>query len=480
MEKWIECFRPGILTDSAGNTKNWTEDEVQLIASIYNEKIQGENGESFEAPIVKGHPESNDPAFGWVKELKFEDGILKARIAFTVPEFAEEVNNELYKKVSIALYEDLMLRHIGFLGAVPPAVKGLEPVKFNRSEDFLEYRYEENIIEFAITEKPELKREKPAHYVDYKEDEFADPVHFRFPVRTRSETRASMAIFSSEKVAKQYSDEEKQYIASRLLHAAQYHDIKTTPKSWAYALNINVPADMLSKNQLLKVVQNQMQPTNNNISTNKGRFMDPTEWLNAFIAFITTKLSENSNEELATQFQAWADEYVASNPLPGAGQQQTSDPPEGTQASEPAKPIDPQYAEALNRVALLEKENRAMKFNAYIDKQIKAGKLKEGQRELILNSMEAMHSNSTALQFSAGTLQGEDIIKKLIDSFPAPVELGEFAKRDNVVDTPQNQFSAPEDSIADESRMDLHNKALKYAEDNKVPYLIALNKITRG
>ena len=44
-----------------------------------------------------------------------------------------------YKKVSIALYPDGLLRHVGLLGATPPAVKGLTPVRFAEETEFEEY-----------------------------------------------------------------------------------------------------------------------------------------------------------------------------------------------------------------------------------------------------------------------------------------------------------------------------------------------------
>ena len=36
-----------------------------------------------------------------------------------------------------------MLRHIGFLGAVPPAVKGLADIKFNEDNSVMDIEFEE-------------------------------------------------------------------------------------------------------------------------------------------------------------------------------------------------------------------------------------------------------------------------------------------------------------------------------------------------
>lgn len=123
MNAWIEVFKIGSHTDSGGFTRDWTLKDLEKIASSYNPQ-------EHEAPIVIGHPEMDSPAYGWIEALKVEGEKLLAKPGQLVEQFKDWVRKGLYKKVSIALYPDLTLRHIGFLGAVPPAVKGLENVRF--------------------------------------------------------------------------------------------------------------------------------------------------------------------------------------------------------------------------------------------------------------------------------------------------------------------------------------------------------------
>lgn len=59
---WIEILRTGTFTDSAGRTQNFTAEDLDHMIQLYNEKTA--NDESFRAPLVKGHPESNSPAYG--------------------------------------------------------------------------------------------------------------------------------------------------------------------------------------------------------------------------------------------------------------------------------------------------------------------------------------------------------------------------------------------------------------------------------
>lgn len=146
MNDWIEVFKTGTHTDSAGNVKTWGESDLDKIAKTYNPARH-------EAPIVIGHPRDNSPAWGWVNEIKKTGGSLFAKFKDVVPEFADLVKTGMFKKRSISLYPDLSLRHIGFLGGMPPAVKGLEDVKFSEDENA-------TTIEFEETEKPGQEPEK--------------------------------------------------------------------------------------------------------------------------------------------------------------------------------------------------------------------------------------------------------------------------------------------------------------------------------
>jgi TolA-binding protein len=125
--EWFEIFKAGTHTDSAGQTRTWTEADLDTIVSRYD---PGDH----EAPVVIGHPKDNSPAWGWIEELKREGNTLYAKAKDLVPEFVEMVKKGLFKKRSISLYPDLTLRHVGFLGAMPPAVKGLADVAFAETQ----------------------------------------------------------------------------------------------------------------------------------------------------------------------------------------------------------------------------------------------------------------------------------------------------------------------------------------------------------
>jgi len=121
--QWIEVFRTGTHTDSAGNARTWTEADLDMIVSQTT-------ASGHEPPVVVGHPADNAPAFGWVESLKRSGPVLMAKLKQVAAEFEEAVKEGRYKKRSISLYPDLTLRHLGWLGGMPPAVKGLADVAF--------------------------------------------------------------------------------------------------------------------------------------------------------------------------------------------------------------------------------------------------------------------------------------------------------------------------------------------------------------
>ena len=128
-ETWIPVFRAGRHTDSAGNTQNWPVEQLDKIAANFAER------EAETVPVVIGHPKDNSPAYGWVTEIKREADHLYAKVKPTVKEFSDWVKNRLYTHVSLSLYgDDETLRHLGFLGGKPPAVKGLKMPEFQEAE----------------------------------------------------------------------------------------------------------------------------------------------------------------------------------------------------------------------------------------------------------------------------------------------------------------------------------------------------------
>lgn len=141
----IHIFRAGKQTAMSGLQLNFSESDLAAAAAAYNPELH-------EAPLVVGHPKSDGPAYGWVKSLAADGAGLFAEPDQVNAEFEEQVKAGAYKKVSAAFYTPdhphnpapgaYYLRHVGFLGAQPPAVKGLKGIEFAEDDQCVEIELE--------------------------------------------------------------------------------------------------------------------------------------------------------------------------------------------------------------------------------------------------------------------------------------------------------------------------------------------------
>ncbi|MBN2188376.1 MAG: hypothetical protein JW699_02895 [Chitinispirillaceae bacterium] len=132
--KAFEIFMSGRHTDSGGNTRDWTDADLDDIVTKYSER-------TVDTPIVCGHPNDSSPAFGWISKVYRIGKRLFAEPKDVVEEFANAVKKRMYKYVSISIRPDNTLRHVGFLGGVAPAVKGLAEVNFTENDGAVTYQF---------------------------------------------------------------------------------------------------------------------------------------------------------------------------------------------------------------------------------------------------------------------------------------------------------------------------------------------------
>lgn len=147
--KRFSIFRKGKHTASSGTTLEFSEDDLRRAAEVYDPAVSP-------APIVVGHPTLNGPAYGWVKALHFNDGTGENEVDPEQVEesFAEMVKAGRFRTRSASWYmpgsaahplagkdghDAYYLRHVGFLGAAAPAVKGLKAVEFSSADGVVEF-----------------------------------------------------------------------------------------------------------------------------------------------------------------------------------------------------------------------------------------------------------------------------------------------------------------------------------------------------
>ena len=127
LDGWVEVFKAGPQTDSERKRHVFSVSDLDEMAANH---VLGA------APAVLGHPKHDDPAYAWVAGYQRKDDCLYAKFEDVNPAFAKGVADKSYFNRSLSIFKDPVhgwrVRHVGWLGAVPPAIDGLstKPVAF--------------------------------------------------------------------------------------------------------------------------------------------------------------------------------------------------------------------------------------------------------------------------------------------------------------------------------------------------------------
>ena len=134
--KTFQIFRAGTHTTMAGKDITFTETDLAVMAATYSEAVRPAN-------LVLGHPENDQPAHGTVKKLFLKGSKLYA-LADAGKALVDLVKAGRYGNVSAAFIPtkngQWYLRHVGFLGAMPPAVKGMDPQQDPQRQQDLQHK----------------------------------------------------------------------------------------------------------------------------------------------------------------------------------------------------------------------------------------------------------------------------------------------------------------------------------------------------
>jgi len=138
----LHVFRAGTHTATDGKQYTFSEAAVADMVASYDPALS-------RAPLVVGHPKMDDPAYGWAAAFSQDGNEVFAAPEAVDPQFAEMVNDQRFSAISLSVYlpdtagnpkpGHYYPRHIGFLGAVPPAVKGLQRPQFAEGDEVPEF-----------------------------------------------------------------------------------------------------------------------------------------------------------------------------------------------------------------------------------------------------------------------------------------------------------------------------------------------------
>ena len=129
LDDWVEVFYSGDHTDSKGQAISFTHADLdQMVANVALGK----------PPAVLGHPKHDDPAYGWA-DLRRDGDSLYAKFSDLDPRFVAGVDSGAYRNRSVYVLKDKAhgwrVRHIGWLGAAPPALDGLQGLAYQAAGD---------------------------------------------------------------------------------------------------------------------------------------------------------------------------------------------------------------------------------------------------------------------------------------------------------------------------------------------------------
>lgn len=153
--QWIPIAKVGKFVSDDGVDRDLS---AEFLASV----VANYAADEHEAPAVVGHPAADVPAYGWVSELRLNDGQLEARFADTDDEFEKLVEQGRFKKRSAAFWLESPrgsaikspgLKHVGFLGAARPSVKGLKNIQFEEGGESFTLETSINFQEKEMTEE---------------------------------------------------------------------------------------------------------------------------------------------------------------------------------------------------------------------------------------------------------------------------------------------------------------------------------------
>jgi hypothetical protein len=366
----IEIFRSGKHEATSGETIAFSAADLAAIASGYDPAAH-------EAPVVVGHPRMDAPAYGWIKGLTVDGDRLLAEPTQVEPQFAELLQAGRFKKVSAAFYRPddagnpkpgaYYLRHVGFLGAQPPAIKGLKQAAFGEGDKF---------IAFA---------------------EIDDSFFVRALRRMR------------------------EYIVSR---------------DGVDAADRVLPADELDQAAHIAAQPDTTQEDDDMTSPNfaeRQRELDEQER--------ALKAREDALKTKETTIETRGAEFAERD-------------------------------RTLRNAASV----------AFIDALVKDGKMLPAMKPGLVAFMEKL--GSEPLEFAEGDgktikkIEALDWFKEFLGSASKVITFGEAAHpEDDVAAANAASFVAPPGVVVDRGRLELHGKALAYAEKNKVPYVTAVMAI---
>lgn len=425
----LEIFKPGRHTAMSGAVINFTEADLKATAEAYDPKL-------YEAPLVVGHPKLDAPAYGWVKSLAYS-GTLNAGPDQVDPEFAEMVNAGRFKKISASFFAPAApgnpkpgvyyLRHVGFLGATPPSVKGLKNASFADSEEGV-IEFSEDVDAGVVSRLFRSLRELVISKFGTEDADRAVPDWLIESIKMPEAVRAAYAEGDTE-------------TAVKWLKAA----IKLHEDHMAGKAPTTGPAGEKSQQKMM----DQMQRALAALTGEAKQTMDMSE----------------PNQEITMK----PEEIVAKE----ADVKKREAAIDTKEAS---------FAEREQKIALAEAKARRTEVTGYVEGLVKAGRLLPRDQAPLVEFMAAL-DEAAVIEFAEGNETKKEPrgkwLREFLGRLPQQVDYAERTKAGEGDDKTVS-FAAPHGYSVDPARLEMHNKALAYqASHPNTSYDAALAAVSK-
>lgn len=258
--KWTKVLKLGTFRDSAGVEHTFNEERLDNIVKVYNE--QPEESRRM-APHVLGHPKSDDPAMGWVTELRREGDFVYAGSDEKdfIPEFVDAVNKGLYRFRSVSLYPSTdLLRHVGWLGAAQPAVPGLGAANLSEADDSITIDFMDWDTAYRLQSAGSLFQRIREWFIEQFGVEKADEVISQWEIDDLKRAKATDPIEYTEPSKDEQMTKEQQEKLDKL--TADFSEVQTRVTE-VEAENNQLKTDLAARDQEIATLREQVAETAN-------------------------------------------------------------------------------------------------------------------------------------------------------------------------------------------------------------------------
>ncbi len=274
IDGWWDVARAGKWSGSAAGAPariEVTEDDLLRMAEDYDPALQ-------EVPVTVEHRHSG-PAMGWVAALRVTGGVLQARFGRISARLREWLRDGSYRSRSIEMYKPFeptgraYLAAVSFLGAQPPAVKGLSPQPSLLAEGCgrIVSLTESECHKLPVTlgeDKMDLRNKglaaraiKTLRDVFSREDELIDKDGYIAELETKLEEEKNLRVAAEKRLAvleqqlaEQKQGEEIEEFSTALAEAADQQRI--TPAERAGYLRLGERLDRAGRDSILSELSN--------------------------------------------------------------------------------------------------------------------------------------------------------------------------------------------------------------------------------